>query len=68
MEGIHTIQKRNKERETSKEKDVAPKERYTFTERKGMNPSRRKIPPRFVVPPPVPPGQKWHVVQHKKFP
>ena len=32
-----------------------------------MNTSRGKIPPRFVVPPPVSHGQKWHVVQHKKF-
>ena len=28
----------------------------------------RKIPPRFFVPPLVPPEQNWHVVQHKKFP
>ena len=33
-----------------------------------MNNPLRKIPPRFVVPPPVSPRQKWHVVQHKKFP
>ena len=33
-----------------------------------MNISRRKIPPRFVVPSPISPGQKWHVVQHKKSP
>ena len=26
------------------------------------------MPPRFVVPPPVSHGRKWHVVQHKKFP
>ena len=33
-----------------------------------MDTPRRKIPPRFVVFPPVSPGQKLHVVQHKKFP
>ena len=33
-----------------------------------MNTLRKKIPPRFVVPLPVPPEQKWHIVQYKKFP
>ena len=33
-----------------------------------MNPSRRKIPLRFVIPTLVPPEQKWYGVQHKKFP
>ena len=33
-----------------------------------MNTSRRKIPLRFVIFPPILPGQKWHVVQHKNFP
>ena len=51
-----------------KENNVFPKNRHTFPEGKGMNNSRRKIPPRFVVPPPISPGEKWHVVQHKKFP
>ena len=32
-----------------------------------MDTSKMKIPPRFVVTPPAPPGQKWHMVQHKKF-
>ena len=32
-----------------------------------MNTSRKKIPLRFVIPPPILPGQEWHVVQHKKF-
>ena len=32
-----------------------------------MNTSKRKISPRFAVPPPVPPEKNWHVVQHKKF-
>ena len=32
------------------------------------NSSRWKIPPRFAGPPLVSSGQKWHVVQHKKFP
>ena len=32
-----------------------------------MKTSRKKTPLRFVVPPPVPLGQKCHVVQHKKF-
>ena len=51
-----------------KEKNVPPKERHTFPEGKGRNTSKRKIPLRFVVPPFVPPEQKWHVLQHKKFP
>ena len=35
----------------------------------GMNnPSRKGMPPRFVVPPLVPVGKKWNVVQYKKFP
>ena len=29
---------------------------------------RRKMPSRFIVPPPVSLGRKWHVVQHKKSP
>ena len=33
-----------------------------------MNTSRRKILARFVIPPPISPRQKWHVVQHKKSP
>ena len=51
-----------------KENNVSPKKRHTFLEGKGRNTSRRKIFPRFVVPSPVPPKQKWHVVQHKKIP
>ena len=39
----------------------------TFPEGNGKN-ILRKIPPRFDVSPPIPPEQKWHVVQHKKFP
>ena len=31
-------------------------------------PSTRKIHLRFVIPPLVLLGQKWHVVKHKKFP
>ena len=63
----HSKQEIKKEK-PSQEKNVFPKERHTFLERKGRNASRRKIPPRFVVPPPIPPKQKWHVVKHKKFP
>ena len=37
------------------EKNLPLKERHTFLEGKGRNISRRKIPQRFVVPPPVPP-------------
>ena len=33
-----------------------------------MNNSKREIPPRFVVPHPISPRKKRHVVQHKKFP
>ena len=43
------------------------KERHIFLERKDMNTSRRKIPPRFVVPHLVSSEQEWHVVHHKKF-
>ena len=57
-----------KKKKPSKEKNVPPKERYTFPKEKGNDTSRRKIPPRFVIPSLVPPKQKWHVVQHKKFP
>ena len=61
------IKTRNK-KELFKENNVPPKEIHTFPEGKGKNTSRRKIPPRFVVPPPISPEQKCHVVQHKKFP
>ena len=57
-----------KKEKPSKEKNVSPKDRHTFLKGKGMDTSRRKTPLRFVVPPPVPPGKKWHVLQHKKFP
>ena len=70
------IEKENNERypyhskyeKPSKGKNVSSKERHTFPRGKGMNTSRRKMPPRFVVPPHISLGQKWHVVQHKKFP
>ena len=32
------------------------------------DPSRRKIPQRFIIPPTISPVQESHVVQHKKFP
>ena len=32
------------------------------------NPSRRKIPLRFIISPTVSYGQEWSMVQHKKFP
>ena len=51
-----------------KEKNVPPKERHTFPKGKGKDTIRRKILPRFVVSFPVRPEQKWHAVQHKKFP
>ena len=57
-----------KKKKPFKEKNVLPKERHTFPKGKGSNTSRRKIPLRFVVPPHVPLEQKWHVLQHKKFP
>ena len=44
-----------KKEKSSKGKNVSPKERHTFLEVKGMNTSRRKIPPRFVAPPPISP-------------
>ena len=56
-----------KKEKSSKGKNVSPKEGHTFLEEKGMNTSRRKIPPRFVGPPHVSLGQKWHMVQHNKF-
>ena len=31
------------------------------------DPSRRKIPQRFIIPYTISPIQEWHVVQHKKF-
>ena len=63
----HSKQEIKKEK-SSKGNNASPKERHIFSERKGMNPLRRKIPPRYVVPPFVSPRQEWHVVQHKKFP
>ena len=57
-----------KKEKSSKEKNVSLKDRHSCLEGKGMNTSRRRIPPRFVVPPLVPPKKNWHVVQHKKFP
>ena len=59
----HSKQEIKKEK-PSKEKHVSPKERHTFSEGKGLNTSRRKIPPRFVVHLPISPRQKWYVVQH----
>ena len=49
-------------------KECSSKRNILFQRGKGKNTSRRKILLRFVVPPPVPLEQKWHVVQHKKFP
>ena len=56
-----------KQEKPSKEKNVSLKERHTFIEGKGKNTLRRKMPPKFVVPPLVPPKQRWYVVHHKKF-
>ena len=63
----HSKQEIKKEK-PFKENNVPPKERHTRPEGKGKNTSRRKIPSRFVVFSPVPHEQKWHAVQHKKFP
>ena len=69
MEGIHTIQNmKSRRRNPLKEIMFLQRRDIFFSERKCMTTSRRKIPPRFFVPPPVSPGQEWHVVQHKKFP
>ena len=57
----HSKQEIKKEK-PSKENNDFPKERHTFLEGKGMNTLRRKIPPRFVIPPLIPHEQKWHVV------
>ena len=46
----------SKQEKPSKGKNVSLKKIHTFPERKGMNTSRRKILPRFVVTPPVPFG------------
>ena len=62
----HSKQEIKKEK-PFKEKNGPPKKRHNFPKEKGRNTSRRKIPPRFVVSPPVPPEQKCQVVQHKKF-
>ena len=48
----------SKQEKPFKRKNVSPKQRHTFPERKGKNTSRRKIPPMFVVPPPVPLGKQ----------
>ena len=46
----------------SKENNVSPKERHPFQRKKGMNdPSKRKMPPRFTIPPIVSHVQEWHV-------
>ena len=58
-----------KNKKFSKEKNVSPKERHVSPRENGMNdPSRRKIPQRFIVSPTISPVQEWHVVQHKKCP
>ena len=52
-----------KKEKSFKGNDVSSKERHTFPKEKSMNNSlRRKMPPRFVVPPLVSLRQKWHVV------
>ena len=58
-----------KNKKFSKENNVSPKERHAFPRKKGMNdPSRRKIPQRFIVPSTISLVQEWLVVQQKKFP
>ena len=58
-----------KKKKFFKEKNVSPKERHTSLGEKGMNDySRRKMPPRFLIPPPISPRQNFHVVKRKKFP
>ena len=60
MYPYHSKQDIKKEK-TFKEKNVPPKEKHTFPEGKSRNTLRRKIPPKCVVPPPVPLEQKWLV-------
>ena len=51
-----------------KEKNVSQKKRHTSPGEKGMNnPSRRKMSPRFITPPPISFRQEWHVAKHKKI-
>ena len=52
-----------KNKKFSKENNVSSKERHVSPREKGMNdPSRRKIPQRFIVPPTISPVQEWHLV------
>ena len=58
-----------KKKKFSKRNDFFPKERHASLRQKGINdPSRRKMPLRFVIPSPISPKQEWHVVKHTKFP
>ena len=69
MEGIHTIHLKTrlkaKNKKFSKENNVFPKDRHVSLREKGIDdPSRRKIPQRFIVPPTISHVKEWH----KKFP
>ena len=58
-----------KNKKFSKEKNVSPKERHVSPRGRSMNdPTKRKMPPRFVISPPISLRKEWHVVQDKKFP
>ena len=51
-----------------KEKNVFLKKRNASPRKKGMNnPSRRKLPSRFIISSIVSSVPKWYVVKHKKF-
>ena len=61
--------KQETEQEFLQRNVVSPKERYVSPRGRSMNDlAKRKMPPRFVVPPTISPVQEWHVVQHKKSP
>ena len=58
-----------KNKNFSKGNVVSPKERHVSLRGRSMNnPTKSKMPLRFVISPTISPVQEWHVMQHKKFP
>ena len=52
----------------SKENNVSPKEKHVSSRGRSMNDlGKRKMPPKFLISPPISPRKEWYVVQHKKF-
>ena len=69
IEGIHIVQNKKSRRRNPSKKTTFLKNTGIFSRGKGHEQSFKEgDASKVFFPPPISLGQKWHVVQHKKFP